>query len=621
MILRSTSSFLAIWVLLVCPSWSSQPSSAKPYEAPLRDLPWAQLNFLHTTDVHGWLGGHLQEPSFSADWGDYISLTSHLRARADSTGTDVIVVDTGDRIEGNGLFDGSEPKGKYYYDIYKSQDVDVICSGNHELYLANSSNAELKQTVPNFRDSYLASNLDIYDPDRGTREPLAQRFRKFETKNLKLRVLAFGFLFDFVGNANNTVVQPVAQTVKEKWFVEVLQDREVDVIVVSGHVGVRMTEYKIIYKAIREAQWDTPVVFFGGHVHVRDFAVFDDKSVAMASGRYLETIGFLSVDGIKGKDAKERESKTKSVTFSRRYIDNNLYSFHHHSGRNTTTFDTDVGLSVSKNITKARKKLKLDKKVGCSPKTFYVNRAPYPSQESIFTLLSEQVFPQQLSKAPRIAEGKKALAITNTGAMRFDIFKGPFTRDTEFLVSPFTSGFRFVKDVPFKAAGRVLELLNGKGPILQVGKLEIRALPPPEQLPGGLVERMASSHTKEDKGVRWRDAKHQIPFSRAVENLDLRPGYTTTDDLGSDGDDTEHAAVQFFNVPNCIQAPIGFSAETLAEDEVVDIVYNEFIQPFVLLALDYLGVKLEAKDTDEYLHGKSMTNVLTDWIGENWKCK
>jgi 2',3'-cyclic-nucleotide 2'-phosphodiesterase (5'-nucleotidase family) len=40
---------------------SAQPSAPKPIAAPMRDLPWGQLNFLATTDTHGWHGGHLQE--------------------------------------------------------------------------------------------------------------------------------------------------------------------------------------------------------------------------------------------------------------------------------------------------------------------------------------------------------------------------------------------------------------------------------------------------------------------------------------------------------------------------------------------------------------------------------
>ena len=40
---------------------AAQPSAASPVSAPLRGLPWGQLNFLHTTDTHGWHAGHLQE--------------------------------------------------------------------------------------------------------------------------------------------------------------------------------------------------------------------------------------------------------------------------------------------------------------------------------------------------------------------------------------------------------------------------------------------------------------------------------------------------------------------------------------------------------------------------------
>lgn len=40
---------------------AEQPSAAKPVAAPMRDLPWGQLNFLQTTDTHGWHAGHLQE--------------------------------------------------------------------------------------------------------------------------------------------------------------------------------------------------------------------------------------------------------------------------------------------------------------------------------------------------------------------------------------------------------------------------------------------------------------------------------------------------------------------------------------------------------------------------------
>lgn len=115
-------------------------------------------------------------------------------------------------MEGNGLFDASVPKGKYLYDIFKEQEIEIITSGNHELYKQNSSNNEFYYTVPNFKDGYLASNLDIYNPETGDLEPLARRFKKFTTKNQGIRILAFGFIFNFhdnnVGNTLAYIADP-----------------------------------------------------------------------------------------------------------------------------------------------------------------------------------------------------------------------------------------------------------------------------------------------------------------------------------------------------------------------------------------------------------------------------
>ena len=49
---------------------------------------------------HGWHAGHLQEPQYSADFGDYLSFVSHLKNTAEAKGVDLILLDTGDRAEG-----------------------------------------------------------------------------------------------------------------------------------------------------------------------------------------------------------------------------------------------------------------------------------------------------------------------------------------------------------------------------------------------------------------------------------------------------------------------------------------------------------------------------------------
>lgn len=72
-----------------------QPDSHNTTHWPTRPLPWGELNIIHTTDVHGWLEGHLNEVNYGADWGDLISFVTHMRNKADRLGVDLLVVDTG----------------------------------------------------------------------------------------------------------------------------------------------------------------------------------------------------------------------------------------------------------------------------------------------------------------------------------------------------------------------------------------------------------------------------------------------------------------------------------------------------------------------------------------------
>ncbi|KOS38397.1 hypothetical protein ACN38_g10788 [Penicillium nordicum] len=578
---------------------AAQPSAPDPIPAPLRTLDFGQLNFLHTTDTHGWLAGHLQEPSYSADWGDYISFTTRMREKAEAQGQDLLVIDTGDRVEGNGLYDSSEPKGIYLSDILQHQHIDLLTSGNHELYKQNTSEAELLVTVPNFRGNYLASNIDIIHPTTKELVPLAPRFKKFTTKKQGIRIVAFGFLFDFNGNYNNTVVQRVSSTIKEDWFQEAIRDKEVDLFLVIGHVPVHSPEYRAIFKEIRGIRWDTPIQFFGGHQHVRDYAQYDSKAFGLASGRFMETVGFMSIDGLASKTSQQSAA---GPVFKRRYIDNNVFSYYHHTGLDQGTFPTEKGLNVSKLIAKARTDLHLDQIHGCAPHDLWMSRVKYPDPSSIYTWLETQVLgdlrDETRGDAPRVA-------IINTGAMRFDIFKGPFTQDTTFIVSPFTSTFRYVKDVPYDKAQLIVEVLNEQPQILSTDESSLTTLGPLEQLayPEGVITPNLAS------------TSGQIPMS----GPDLVPGYTTKDDAGTDGDDTIHAPINFYRVPNCIQALK--SANASETPKTVDLVYLDFIEKYIILAAKFAGLDIDiSKESDVYMPNVSLTNLILDWVKKNWEC-
>ncbi|KAK7708951.1 hypothetical protein SLS64_006431 [Diaporthe eres] len=594
--------------LLAAAARAMQPSAAKPVAAPMRDLQWAQLNFLHTTDTHGWHGGHLQESQYSADWGDYVSFAHHMRNKADERGVDLLVVDTGDRVEGNGLYDASRPKGQYTYDIFKEQDVDIICTGNHELYLDDTATREWNQTVPNFKDNYLASNLDYIDPKTGEAKPMAPRYKKFQTKNQKLNVVAFGFLFDFTGNANNTIVQPVSKTIKEEWFQNAIREKP-DVFVVIGHIGLRMDEIKQIYNEIRKQNWFTPLAFFAGHAHVRDAISLDAKTFGIASGRYFETIGWMSIDGIA---KKSKDVETTAVSFNRRYIDNNLLGLYHHTGLNESTFPTEHGRNVSELIAKARTALDLDQKFGCAPQDYWMARTKYPSNDSVFTLLDQQVLPEIITKESR--KDIPRLAIINTGAIRFDIFKGPFTLDTTYIVSPFQSKMAYIPEVPYSAAKKVLPLLNNQGQILDQPAFDARMMGPPEQW--HIIEDII--YPDPTPVERMLQGGGQKPLGDAKDEPDLVSGYTTKDDIGTDGDDAVHAPINFHTQPNCIQAKIGMPAE--GEPETVDLVFTDFITPWVIMALKFSGG--DYNETSVQLWDEAaFTDMVAKWVKENWKGK
>lgn len=470
--------------------------------------------------------------------------------------------------------------------------------------------------MPDFKGHYLASNLDIINPETGRQQALAPRYKKFQTKNQGIRILAFGFLFDFTGNDNNTIIQPVEETVKEDWFKEALKDRDIDLILVFGHVDIRSPEYKTVFSVIRSAQWDTPIQFFGGHTHIRDYKIFDGKSVALESGRYLESLGFMSIDGLSsgGTDNQSPKSQKSKIKFSRRYLDYNLFSLHHHSGTNSSTFPTEHGLNVTAAIDDARKSLGLGERYGCAPHDLWVSRRPYPHEESIFSWLEQELLPDSIEPTKRYHnDSKKALVLANTGGIRFDIFKGPFTKDTQFLVSPFTSGLRYIKDVPYKSAKRVLQLLNNEGPILDAMREENTYVQPPEHFAAQYRPQMYAHSSFEDMIAHGGHA--QAPLSSGSEKL--IPGLTTHDDAGADGDDTLHEPIKFYKIPNCIQARVGFDADE-EEPEVVDVMYNEFIQKWILLALQYLGESYSSDDTQYFLEGRSFSNMMTDWVKEHW---
>ncbi|KAK3110985.1 hypothetical protein LTR53_014187 [Teratosphaeriaceae sp. CCFEE 6253] len=593
-----------------------QPEAQNATSAPRAPLAWGQLNFLHTTDTHGFLEGHLKQQQYSADWGDFVSFVRDMRKKAEAYDVDLLVVDTG------------------------NIDYDVLAIGNHELYVSDVSYEHFYNFSRHYGDRYLTSNVQIYNPATSIFEYIGKTHRYFTTPK-GVRIMAFGVLFNFKGNSNATKVIPAATMVNQTWFQNAIHaSAPIDMFLLIGHNPVRTSDSSstlaTVFNAIRAARPDTPVQMFGGHSHIRDFAVYDDKSTALESGRYCETLGWLSMSGLPSSNytgcanpvgvpnpsmparkvvgnttstststasmALTTSTSASSLLYSRRYLDWNRLTFEYHAtGSQISTFDTSAGLAVTANITTTRHELNLTALYGCAPQTWCISCAPFLSNGSIFTLLTEAlsrvVVNASRADIPR-------LIILNTGSIRYDLPQGPFTLDDSYIVSPFADAFQYLVAVPYALAATVLPTLNA-GPNLKkrsaaptLGARDFAFYNPSLPDRDTCVDPPAV-HSGLHKREQGRVLRRQ--------QVTISPGYTTTDDFGTDGDDTLHSAIPHYSVPNAFQAN-GSLPTNGSLPATVDLVFLDFIAGDVVDALNAAGGSYTEEEVSYYLPETFTTN-------------
>lgn len=171
----------------------------------------------------------------------------------------------------------------------------------------------------------------------------------------------------------------------------------------------------------------------------------------LASGRYFETVGFMSVDKL----------KSDALHFERRYLDNNRETYRYHTNAFAPRFDTWRGLDISAELTRLFTEFELSHTFGISPRTYYRTRYPVSSPKSVYNLLLERVFPSLIQRSDR--QNPQPLFILNSGSVRFDIGKGPFTVDSQSLVFPFINRNYYIPDVPSDVASKILASMNEIG--------------------------------------------------------------------------------------------------------------------------------------------------------------
>lgn len=496
-----------------------------------------------------------------------------------------------------------------------------------------------------YGDRYVSSNVQVYNPATSQYEYMGVTHRYFTTEH-GLRIMAFGVLFNFTGNSNASRVIPASEMVTQQWFTDALDSEQpVDLYLVVGHNPARPTvsssTFSTVYDAIRAAKPDTPIQIFGGHNHIRDFAIYDDKATALGSGRYCETLGWLSMSGIhsdaytgcenpsdvpnptrkavkssNGTDAAAiaASSNDTSLLYSRRFLDWNRLTFEYHAtGSQIRSFDTPKGLNTTQDIYSLRQELNLTKLYGCAPKTWCVSCAPFLSEGSIYSLLQDALDAVAVNESR--ADNARVI-IQNTGSVRFDLPKGPFTYDDSFIVSPFDNAFQYLPDVPSEIAGQVIGILNN-GSFFSKRSLATRDF----GFYNPSLEISADDCT--DPGVFHDHSTQKRSLGRVVrrQNSGVHPGYVTSDDFGDDGDDTVHSAIPSYTNPQYFAANGTFPADGSAP-ETVDLIFIDFVQQDVLEVLYDLGAAYTDADVAYYLPKDFTTNTylsLYAQTAEDWQ--
>ncbi|KAI0461381.1 hypothetical protein LJB42_001049 [Komagataella kurtzmanii] len=629
------------------------------YYDQLRSFNTGELNFLHTTDTHGWYMGHPTQPQYSSDWGDFLSFVQRLKDLLFQEGKDLILVDSGDRHDGNGLSDCTSPNGLRSNNIFSAIDFDLLTVGNHELYSEAVSELEFSTVVPHYGDRYISTNVEYLTGD-GEWVPFGNsEYRVWKSKNTRRTILGLSFMFDFRYTGNERVrvtsISTMIQTGSLDAIIETIKsNHRPEIIVVVGHLPVHhvWAESRMLHDYLRSKFSDKIIQYFGGHSHIRDFVVHDDLSTGLQSGRFCETIGFLSMNNIDSATSKDT-SNWAWDNIDRKYIDFNLHSMLFHTNiSKVSEFNTEEGVTLSDKIISTVSELNLTKEYGRVPRNYYLAGRPYPHHQSLYSLISDEILPTMPYKVKLGDEpfepSNARVVIINTGAIRYDLYKGIFSENTKYTISPFLNQWRVIPAVPKKIALQILPTLNQLDYIIsnldknadQDFSLDIMSdyyngdHSSRDRLFGqdivdlttlmspfarsNLIEKLIMMG-KFQSDVRNAKEKEQQPFLphheqhvlvKLLEFFNwnkLTHGYVTNDDFGDEGDDTKHKQISFYEPPCVIQSYQRHYNDSISniifdlvipddEDEVIDVVFYDFIEPYILYALrQILNVDLDKR--------------------------
>lgn len=455
-------------------------------------------------------------------------------------------------------------------------------------------------------------NISLADTPGGPARsrPIGARYARFTTPHQNLTIQAYGVLFDFRLAAQGITVQDPVAMAREPWFLASLQQTHVDAFVIAGHMPVSGSQgWDVLHAAIRRVWPTTPILMFAGHTHVRDCRMLDQRAMALESGRYLETIGWMSVQNV----------SASTPQLARRYIDANPRNFAFHAGlTHAGGLSTDRGRYVRAVMDRVAHAWNLTLLFGLVPRDYYLDRYPANASQSLLALMAGRILPDIVRPANARHTAVPTLLLLNSGSQRFDVLAGPFTKNDQYITSPFPDLFQYVADVPWHIAKT---LVHG---------LSVRGTPHDTKHSHHPAQGAVDSIFHRYLGRQWRaywtkqlgsaSSTPMPPTDTVLSDLEASQrldtsqpsqpslGYVTVDGCDGPGDDTVHTPV-----PYAPHQPEYIASTPTPEPEdgtLVDVVFVDFILPPLL---DLLNLR-DPNRTYTPADAQPWGNVSTQWL-------
>lgn len=227
---------------------------------------------------------------------------------------------------------------------------------------------------------------------------------------------------------------------------------------------------------------------------------------------------------------------------------------------------------------------------------YYLSRYPFTSPKSVMHLMTREVLPAIIKRPDR---PHPSYTVLNSGSIRYDILKGPFTRNDQWIILPFDNSFRFVSGVDRTVASKLLYHLN------LVGEHTVAAQAHDD-------EAVVSRAFAEQQAESWRRWTREHGDYEAFSGLTT--GYVTYDSCPGRGDDTVHKPYPYSPQPTFV------ATEFPHHSKRVDVVFFDFIAPDVLAALNALQSTrtYTTEDVHVYVDHVSANTLMETYASKYW---